>query len=67
MCGFQTNLQQFHNGFGMQGRPFHQIAIVMEFIADDLQDFIDWHIGEDADSVKSNKKIKILGVNRLQL
>jgi hypothetical protein len=33
----------------------------MEFIADDMQGFIDWHISEEADNVKTNKNI--LGMN----
>jgi hypothetical protein len=37
ICGSQTNLQQFSNGFGLQGRPFHQSLIAIEFITDDLQ------------------------------
>jgi hypothetical protein len=37
ICGSQTNLQQFSNGFGLQGRPFHQSFMAMEFITDDLQ------------------------------
>jgi hypothetical protein len=35
ICGSQRNLQQFHNGFRLQGRLFHQSIILMEFIADD--------------------------------
>jgi hypothetical protein len=46
-----------HNSFGLQGRPFHQSVIIMVFIADDLQGFIDWHIDEVADSVKANENI----------
>jgi hypothetical protein len=33
--GSQANLQQFHNGFSLQDRPFHQSVIVMEFITED--------------------------------
>jgi hypothetical protein len=40
LCGSQANLQQFHNGFGLQGRPFRESVIFMEFIADDFQGFI---------------------------
>jgi hypothetical protein len=29
----------------------------MELIADDLQGFVDWDIGEEADTVKTNKDI----------
>jgi hypothetical protein len=36
----------------------------MECIADDLQGFIDWHGGEEAD-VRTNKNIWRLGVNGL--
>jgi hypothetical protein len=36
ICGFQTNLQQFHNGFSLQGKLFGHSVIVMEFITDDL-------------------------------
>jgi hypothetical protein len=36
ICGFQTNPQQFNDGSVLQGRPFCQCAIVMEFITDDL-------------------------------
>jgi hypothetical protein len=48
MCGSQTNFQQFLNGFRLQGRPFCQSVIVMEFIADDLQGFIDQYISKHA-------------------
>jgi hypothetical protein len=32
----QTNFQQFHNVFYLQDEPFHQYAIVMNFISDYL-------------------------------
>jgi hypothetical protein len=48
-CTSQTNPQQFYNGFGMQGRPFLQSDIVMEFIADGLQGFIYWYVSEESD------------------
>jgi hypothetical protein len=32
----QINFQQFRNVFYLQGEPFYQYAIVMEFISDDL-------------------------------
>jgi hypothetical protein len=35
-------------------------------IADALQGFIDWHISEEADSVKTKRNIERLKVNRLQ-
>jgi hypothetical protein len=53
-CDSQTNLQQFHNGFGLQGRPFSHSVIIVEFITDDLQGFIDWYIRLVPDSVKAN-------------
>jgi hypothetical protein len=56
LCGSKKNLQHFHNGFGLQGRPFHQSVIIMEFTTDDLHGIIDWHIGEKAD-IKTNKNI----------
>jgi hypothetical protein len=56
-CGSQTNLQHYHHGSGLQGRPFHQSVIIMEFIADGLQSFIDWHIREEVDNVKTNANI----------
>jgi hypothetical protein len=55
--GSQTNLQHLHIGFWLQGRPFHWSVIIMEFIAVDSQGFIDWHIGEKADYIKTNKNI----------
>jgi hypothetical protein len=36
ICDSQANLQQFHCGFGLQGRPFRQSVIIMGFIADGL-------------------------------
>lgn len=36
ICGSQTNFHQFHDGFDLQGRPFHQCVIIMEHISDDL-------------------------------
>jgi hypothetical protein len=38
----------------------------MEFTADDLQSFIDWHTGEEADNVEANKNVWCLKVNGLQ-
>jgi hypothetical protein len=63
ICGSQTNLQQFYNGFGLQGRLSHRSVIVVEFIADDSQDFIDWHVSEKAGSVKTKKNILKLKCN----
>jgi hypothetical protein len=66
VCGSQTNFQRFHNCVKLQGTPFHESVIVMEFIADDMQGFIDWHISEEADYVKTNKNILGMKVNGLQ-
>jgi hypothetical protein len=66
ICDSETNLQKFHNGFDLQGKPFLQSFIVMEFITDDLQDFIDWYISGEPDNVKANESIYGPKVNRLQ-
>jgi hypothetical protein len=39
ICGSQTNLQQFHNGFSLQGRPFHHSVIVVEFVEQEIIKF----------------------------
>jgi hypothetical protein len=65
LCSSQTNLQQFHIGFGLQDRPFLQNVIVMEFITDDLQGFIGWYVTEETD-VRAIESIQTLKVNRLQ-
>jgi hypothetical protein len=57
ICDSKTTLLQFRNGFGLQGRLFHQSVIVMEFIVDDLQGFIDWYSSEETDNVKANESI----------
>jgi hypothetical protein len=36
ICGSQTNFQQFHDGFNVQDRPFHQCVITLELASDDL-------------------------------
>jgi hypothetical protein len=66
LCGSQTNIQQFHNDFGLLGRTFRQNVIVMEFITNDLQGFVDWYISEETDNAKANESIYRLKVNRLQ-
>jgi hypothetical protein len=38
----------------------------MVFIADGLQGFIDWHIGEEADNFETNKNIQRWKVNELK-
>jgi hypothetical protein len=50
MCGSQANLQQLHDGFDLQDRPFGQCVIAVELISDDLQGFVDWNIGEETDN-----------------
>jgi hypothetical protein len=52
--GSQANLQQLHDGFNMQGRPFHQCVITMELISDHSQGFVKSNIGEKSD-VKASK------------
>jgi hypothetical protein len=57
ICGSQTNLQHYHHGSVLRDGPFRQRVIIMEFIADDMQGFTNWHIGEEADKVKTNNNI----------
>jgi hypothetical protein len=40
--------------------------IIMEFITDDLQGFIDSYNNGEADTVKTNKNIQRLNVNKIQ-
>jgi hypothetical protein len=47
ICGSQTNLQQLHDGFDLQDRPFRQSIVVVELISYDLKGFVDWNIGEN--------------------
>jgi hypothetical protein len=63
ICGSHTNLQQFYNGFGLQGKPLRQSVIVVEFITEDLQCFIDWYVSEETDNVKANESIWRLKVD----
>jgi hypothetical protein len=46
-------LRQTSNIFIMHSGCKADCSIIMEFIADDLQGFIDWHISEQAD-IKTN-------------
>lgn len=50
-------LQQFHNGFDLQDRPFRRSVIIMDFIADDLWVFAYWNISEKTNNVKANESI----------
>jgi hypothetical protein len=52
-----SNFQQFHDGFNLQDRPFHQCVIIMDLISDNLYGFIDWYINEKTDT-------KLMGVSR---
>jgi hypothetical protein len=54
ICGSQTNLQQFYDGFDLQDRPFYLCVIVMELISDD---FLDWYISEKTNNIKANEGI----------
>jgi hypothetical protein len=62
---FSDKLPEYHNGSGLQGRPFHQSIIIVELITDDFQGVIDWYISEKTD-VKANKSMSRLKVNRLE-
>jgi hypothetical protein len=55
ISGSKTNLQQFHNGCGLQGRLFCQSVIIMEFIIDGLKGFINWYLTEETANVKVKK------------
>jgi hypothetical protein len=48
-CGSQTNLQKFHYVYNLQDRKFCLRVIIMEFIYDDLQGFVDRYNCENAD------------------
>jgi hypothetical protein len=41
-------------------------SVIVEFITDYLQGFINWNIGEETDHIKANESIWRLEVNRLQ-
>jgi hypothetical protein len=49
ICPSQANIQQLHDGFDLQDRPFRQCVIVVELIS------VDWYTSENIDDVKANE------------
>jgi hypothetical protein len=52
ICGSQTSLQQLHDGFDLQDRPFRQCVTVIELISDDLWGLDDWYISKMTNTSK---------------
>jgi hypothetical protein len=61
---FSDRLPTFRNGFVMQDITFHQSIVLVEFITDDLEGYVDWYISEETD-VKADESIR-LKANRPQ-
>jgi hypothetical protein len=57
ICGSQANLQQLHDGFDLQDRPFRRCDIVIALISYDLQGFVYWYINEMTDNVKADEGV----------
>jgi hypothetical protein len=61
-----SNIQQFHDGFDLQDKPFRQCVTVTKLISDYLYGFIDWYISEKANNIKVNEGIWRWKVYKLQ-
>jgi hypothetical protein len=60
--GSQASIQQFHNDFDPQDRPFRQCVILMDLISDNLYGFVDWNIGKKEMTSKLTRVLEIEGL-----